>query len=215
MIESEIRKIRSEEIIVEQEIPINVFLPCIEESSNTKIRDTKEIVFRFLCLIVVALKAECLEEDILQNIINDYQLKNHFTEEENKFLTDKNSSEHDNIQNIWRYESVWTLLWAIHYVEFLSKPDSICDVGFIIDLIKSHSLEELIQNAKIRNKSEILDETDLIYRYHWAVVNARIKGTTANIKDKIDKSVIYERHYALNWITHYLEQEWDYVRTDT
>lgn len=215
MKEAEIRKMRSEEIIVKQEIPINSFLPCINESADTKIRDVKEIVFRFLCLIIVAVKGESFEEDLIQDIINNYQLKDHFTADENKFLADKNSSQHDNIQNIWRYESAWTLLWSINYVESLSKPDSICDVNFMFRLIRNNSLEELIQNAKIRETSDILDETDLTYRYHWAAVEARVKGTIDNIKDKIDSSILYERHYALNWITHYFEQEWDDIRTDT
>jgi hypothetical protein len=27
--------------------------------------------------------------------------------------------------------------------------------------------------------------------------------------------VVYERHYALNWLTGYMDQDWDDISTDT
>ena len=51
------------------------------------------------------------------------------------------------------------------------------------------------------------------YRYHWAVVDARVNGL--EIPSDIDASVVYERHYALNWLVGYSGQEWDDISTDT
>jgi hypothetical protein len=28
-------------------------------------------------------------------------------------------------------------------------------------------------------------------------------------------SIVYERHYALNWLIQYLDQDWDNVQTNT
>jgi hypothetical protein len=46
-----------------------------------------------------------------------------------------------------------------------------------------------------------------------ATRNARIKGqqTPADLNPDVTE----ERHYALNWLTGYLEQAWDDVSTDT
>ncbi|WP_338398753.1 DUF4272 domain-containing protein [Persicobacter psychrovividus] len=65
----------------------------------------------------------------------------------------------------------------------------------------------------MRSKEEILDQADLILRLDWACVNARVKNEVA--PGGLNSSVVYERHYALNWLIKYLNQDWDNVSTDT
>ncbi len=48
---------------------------------------------------------------------------------------------------------------------------------------------------------------------HWACVNARVKGEA--VSGNLNSSIVYERHYALNWLTNYGGQEWDEVETNT
>jgi hypothetical protein len=48
---------------------------------------------------------------------------------------------------------------------------------------------------------------------NWACVNARVKGEAPSAG--LNQSVVYERHYALNWLIKYMDQEWDKVSTDT
>jgi len=57
-----------------------------------------------------------------------------------------------------------------------------------------------------------LDQADLIYRYNWACVDARINNR--NI-DNLDSGVVLERHRALNWLINYMNQDWDSFSTDT
>jgi len=75
------------------------------------------------------------------------------------------------------------------------------------------SREEFTNTAQLKSKAEILDELDKTYRMNWACVDARIKGEAPT--GNINPSVLYERHYALNWLTRYLNQNWDNVTTDT
>jgi len=58
-----------------------------------------------------------------------------------------------------------------------------------------------------------LNEAELIYRYHWAVVDARDNGNVT--PSEIDSNVVLERHYTLNWLIGYMDQQWDDVSTDT
>ena len=67
--------------------------------------------------------------------------------------------------------------------------------------------------AELRPQAEILSEADLIYRIHWATVDARVNG--AEPPAGLNPSVVYERHYALNWLIGYAGQEWDNITTDT
>ena len=53
----------------------------------------------------------------------------------------------------------------------------------------------------------------VIYRYHWATTSARIKKLKAPAK--LDGGVVMERHYALNWLIKYMDQDWDNISTDT
>ena len=72
---------------------------------------------------------------------------------------------------------------------------------------------QFIEDSELRPIADILDQVDLIYRYHWAVRNARLKGQ--QIPADLDPDVTVERHHALNWLIGYLEQAWDDVSTDT
>jgi len=114
---------------------------------------------------------------------------------------------------LWRVEAAWVLLWAVGYVKELGKPETVCEVGQAVAFIKQRNAAQFIADARLRPLAEILDEADLIYRYHWAVVDARVNGT--EVPAGVDPGVIYERHYALNWLIGYMDQEWDDITTDT
>ena len=128
-------------------------------------------------------------------------------------MLDKFPSQHDRIQFTWRHEAAWTLLWALGFVAELGKPDQICDVEFAASTMAERTASQFIEDSELRPIANILDEADLIYRYHWAVRNARIKGQ--QVPAALDPGVTEERHYALNWLIGSNEQTWDDVTTDT
>jgi Domain of unknown function (DUF4272) len=76
-----------------------------------------------------------------------------------------------------------------------------------------HNPAELKKSIAFRDKNLILDELDKTYRMHWSCVDARINNL--EVGGEIDPSIIMERHYALNWLTSYLDQDWDDVETNT
>lgn len=129
------------------------------------------------------------------------------------FIQNAESSKHDRLQFVWRYEAAWVLLWALGYVEKIEKPIAICDVRRAIRIMKERSAEQFLAEAKLRSPTDILDQVDRIYRYHWAVTEARIHGKPAPAG--LEPGVTLERHYALNWLIGYMDQEWDDVSTDT
>jgi Domain of unknown function (DUF4272) len=207
------RKTRSEDVLRLQGVRINSNLPVIEATSEIRLRSLSETAYRTLALLTVALKGEGLEPSILEKIVKSYGLEGHFTPKESAFLGIAAPSEADRAVFTWRYESASVLLWALGYIEALGKPSTICDVPRAVTIMKERSAEQFISDAKLRSVARILDEADLIYRYHWAVVDARLNGKPS--PPEVDPDITYERHYALNWLIGYMDQEWDHISTDT
>ncbi len=207
------RKIRSEKIIKKNNVPINSYLPIIEDEHEALVRTKEEIANRALALLVVAVKAEGLEQEIVDSLVNIYKLENEFTPNEVSFINSKVPSQHDKTQFIWRYEAAWVMLWSLGYADELSYPNQICDVATAVTFMQERNKEQFISDSRLRSIGEILNEADLIYRYHWAVVEARVNNQPAPAE--IDSSVVLERHYSLNWLIGYMGQKWDDVSTDT
>jgi len=207
------RRARSEAVLREDGVPINQYLPVIETEDDAKRRSKAEISQRALCVLLVALKGEGLEQPIVERIAQDFKLRDSLTPKERVFIAAKTSSQNDRVQFSWKYEAAWVLLWALGYVNVLDRPTKICDVQFAVKTMRDHGPSGFEAGAKLRSLRDILDQADLIYRYHWAVVDARIKGRPAPAK--LEAGVVLERHYALNWLIGYMDQEWDDISTDT
>ena len=207
------RKARSETRLQAEGVPFNKHLPAIEDEQGARRRSKEQIAWRAMALMVVAVKGEGLEHSAIGEIVDEYGLKNHFTPKEAAFIQNPSPSDHDRTQFVWRYEAAWTLLWALGYIEVLDMPSSICDVPVAVTFMRDQTPAEFIANASLRPMEQLLDAADLIYRYHWAVVNARVHGEDA--PESLEPGVTMERHYALNWLIGYMDQEWDDISTDT
>ncbi|WP_343615994.1 DUF4272 domain-containing protein [Flavobacterium sp.] len=210
------RKAKNEEILERENIKINKHLPCIESETETTIRSAKEIAERVSVLAVtnlVAFNSISPEEaiDYLQN----YKLWELVTEGEKEFLA--NPTEDKKMYETWKCEGIWTLMWALKKVDTLDFPNEFCNLENIsaenYPVAKDKDPFEFINAVnEVRSKKEILDAADLYYRYNWACVDERIKGKQI---ENINPGIVYERQYALNWLIHYLDQDWDDVTCDT
>jgi hypothetical protein len=207
------RKARSEIVLSRDGLPINPHLPVIEIELEVHLRSKNEVAYRALALLVAALKGEGLEEPIVEKLVKQYELTPRFTFKETAFVRNAAPSQTKCVQFSWRYEAAWVLLWVLSYVEELERPSKICDVQRAVGIMKEHSTAQFITDAKLRSLSQVLDEADLIYRYHWAVVDARIKNKPSPAG--LEPGVVQERHHALNWLIGYMDQDWDEVSTDT
>lgn len=207
------RRQRSERILRGEGVPTLATLPAIETAAEATKRPKDEVALRALCLLLVAAKGEGLDPEIADNVLEFHELRPHLTPKELAFMQDRSPSEHDRIQFAWRHEAAWTLLWSLSFVDQLGKPDRICDVEFGARTMTERTTPQFIEDAALRPIAAILDEADLIYRYHWAVTNARLKGQPPPAS--LDPGVTQERHHALNWLIGYEDQAWDDITTDT
>jgi hypothetical protein len=207
------RKERSVKRLQQEGVPTIAHLPVIEDSTEAKSRTKEEIAHRAIAVCITAVKGEGLDQASVDRLVKKFGAEKFFSPKEAAFVKDPKPSEQERIQFSWRYECLWVLLWSLGYVEQLDRPAGVCDVPKAVTFLRDRDTAQFIKDAKLRPLSEILDQADLIYRYHWAVVEARVKKREA--PGKLDGGVAQERHYVLNWLIGYMGQDWDEISTDT
>lgn len=112
-------------------------------------------------------------------------------------LYSNNITEQEIINMIWKYEAYWVLIWSLGLIPTLDFPCKTCDCNYAVEVVSKHkNFTEFLATTTLRDIDEILDEVDLIFRYDWACVDARIKGVEAPCN--LDSSVVLERHKAFN-----------------
>ena len=136
------------------------------------------------------------------------------SEFEKKLFAKNKLTEKDKINISWQTECVYILLWSIQKLEGIDLPIEQCDTEQIFNILPKYlePVKEFVQNATLRPIAEILDKSDLIYRLHWAAREA--DSNDEDIPGKIDRGIIQEWHYAINWLTYY-DENWDDILTDT
>ncbi|ADV50066.1 hypothetical protein Celal_2784 [Cellulophaga algicola DSM 14237] len=206
------RKEKSASFLENKGIKVNNNLPCSPTSTETILRTKKELIDRAYALLVIAAKGEGVEQEHLIKTVEAKQIDS-FSPYETFIYTTATLSDQERAYATWRYESLYVVLWALGVTEELKYPDEICDVSAIVSFIFQPSRAEFEKLVQPKHILQILDELDKTYRMNWACVAARIKDT--EVSGGINPSVVYERHYALNWLTNHQNQDWDAVQTST
>ena len=186
-------------------------LPVVVADEEVHMRPAQEVAKRAVCLMAVACEAEGRPDFSALEFLKKHGLEGSLSPAEKKLLTDKELFEKQRTVFTWRYESLATLMWCLKQRKDLPFPDAqqrpIVDITTIEKDVKG-----FIANAELRSVEEILDQNDLAYRCNWAGRNARQKGKE---QAGMILSVVYERLYALNWITRLKNAKWDDVSTDS
>lgn len=132
-----------------------------------------------------------------------------------KRLFKQECNEQEVIDIIWKYESYWSLLWALGLLEDeeIKIPDNVCHCKKAIDIVLNcNSYDEFKNKTKIRDIEEILDMLDIYYRYHWACVNLSFNPNT-NI-GSLNPEVVWERRRGLELLIS-TEYDWNDISLDT
>lgn len=210
------RKTQSEQLLQQYHIKINPHLPPIYSERMTIIRSPQVIAERVTALAITNLVAfDNLNEQEALQLAQEYGLYHLLTPKEKAFLANPTSDQ--KMFETWKVEGIWTLLWAINKVEDLPFPNELADLSGIASdnypIVYGKNPRHFIASVTTtRPKSAILSANDLYYRLNWACTDARTHQQDMTI---VNASVVYERHYALNWLINYQGQDWDEVSCDT
>lgn len=181
--ESVERRNKSVELMREKHIYVSPWLPLLWECAEEPGRTAKEVCARAAALLIVSLYSECRVGDhmsyekareFVAPIIESYGAETYFSPKEKEYLDNPDSTEKEQIQFAWQYENLWVMEWALGLTDDLFWPDRICDVPGSVRLLKDYpTMETLLAAARLRPRKELLEQADLIYRLHWACVDAR------------------------------------------
>lgn len=211
------RKNRTTKQLQQLDIKVPRTLPPVISEVEVDMRLATDVAKRALALFIVAVRAESLAT---KDEIKISELKNRaplafdaLSQKESDFLLNSSPAQDEIINFSWRYEALNLLLWALGFLDDLALPTKICDVPKIARIMINKRNEDFISNAHLRSNLEILDALDLHYRLHWAARQANLdkKDVPANL----NIGVIKERHYALNWLIRFEDNDWDEVDTPT
>lgn len=210
------RKSHNETLLQSLGIRVNKNLPCIESEAETTHRSTKEIAERAVALAITNLVAfNGMTGEQALEYLQKYNLLNLATPNEIDFL--QNPTDERKNAETWKCEGIWTLLWALGIIPDLGSAADMCNLNNIepskYPIVRDQNPSEFINKSfQPKSKKEILDMADLYYRIDWACVNARLKGEEMM---EANPGVVYERHFALNWLIGYQGVEWDEISCDT
>lgn len=207
------RKLRSEEYLKSLGVPINPGLPVVEDENQAKLREAAAVARRALVLYGLLLVADGDDRSEVVAWLKEQNLWDDASPKERRFFENNNPPQQDEVNASWRVEALWIFLWALGKIEQVGPATTQCDSQTIEEVLPPwDSCAEFINQSVLRPLSEILDQTDLIYRTDWAVVDSTLHDQP--IPGAFEPGVVYERHYAFNWLIGYAE-DWDDVMTDT
>ncbi len=213
------RKERTIQILKIKNIPYIEHLPVIEEENKITERTKTEIAKRAVaCMIAIQMAIghqRGFDNTRILEVIKKFDVETYLTNNEKNIIYGRDIKEQDIINMTWKYEAYWVLIWSLGLLNELNYPSEICDCNYAESILFKHdNFESFLDTCKLRNLSEILDEADLIYRYNWACVNARV--SCEQIPSNLNPSIVLERHKALNWLVRYSDcDDWDNMPTDT
>jgi hypothetical protein len=209
------RKTRSDGRLRELGIAVPESLPPVIGETEVDLRPAGEVAQRAMALFLAALRAEVIASGSGPSVD---EMKERLplafaglSPAETAFLAAPQPDEKEINVFGWRYETLLALQWALGLAPDLPHPTGICDVPAVASRMLEANGENFAADAVLRPASDILDALDLHYRLHWAVRQARLDNKP--VPGGIEGGVVYERHYALNWLVRFEDAEWDAVET--
>lgn len=206
-------KKRSIEILKKEDIPYIKHLRALPDDDEITLRSAEDIAKRAIVLNLVARFADGESRAWFEQKVEQYRLQDAITEQERTFVEDDNPPDYIGILFSQRLEAFWTLAYTLQLHDTFGKPSTFCDSEQAHEMLDTRSPEQFLLDAKLRDKSAIMDALDLHFRYHWAIVNAELYGNKP--PKQLEPDVIYQRHYALNWLVQLDSEDWDEVTTGT
>lgn len=217
------RKARSIAVCKAKGIPFIEHLRAAVYESECRIPSKEDILHRAAAVFAACVYAEVhtsgqyeepkeAAKEMTEELDKRYGINAWLSPKEQAYLEGKLDDAASHNRFGWRYECCAVLLWALSLYE-LGDPDEICDASKLGAIMWNNDFDSLMEKAQLRSKEELLDRQDLIFRYDWACVDARIHGKELTA---VSGDIVYEWHYALNWLVGAEGiTDWDGVRTTT
>ena len=199
------RRKKSEELISAQGIALGYSTAARLDEDALILPAESEIIQRACALMYVSHAARLnsagngitvasRNTGLLARLDERFEIRSEFTAKENAYLRGASNESHASFAA--RCEGSALLMWALGLFD-LAWPKETCDTAALLSLFRENDLAALTRRARLRSTDELLDMYDLTTRLHSVCVHASRRELR---EMPIDAEIIYERHYALNWL---------------
>ncbi|WP_285446644.1 DUF4272 domain-containing protein [Xanthomonas sp. fls2-241-TYG-148] len=212
------RRARQQDQLAVLGIRVPPSLPPVPGEAEARVRDATAVAERMRALFAVALRAEILAAGDPPPSLAEMGarlpgLAAALSPQELEFFEQAQPDPQQLANFGWRYESLATLQWAAGMTDTLPLPTDLCDVPGVARRALEHAEAHTPPVLALRPLPELLDALDRHLRLHWAVRQAG--QSKQPVPAGVVPGVVYERHYALNWLLHFEDAAWDEVDTPT
>ena len=194
------RKVSSVKKLASLGIALTDDLPALEEEAHVQPKTAQQIAKRILILSYLncVVYDPSLQQEVMRFMIHE-RLWDEVTAQEKALVHKPKLSEQEIAEIQWRSESIWLMLWALNKVKNLDLPKNEVNTEEIFSLIPGffENTSDYISTAKLRPRSDILDEADFAFRLNWALRESAQRNQTLV---GINEGVARERYISLNWI---------------
>lgn len=205
-------KIKTDGLLAQKGIPVNEYLPKIEEITELSFTPVENIRKRAVALSYVLARAFGAPFGLVHDSIKKYSLGNLFSPRELDFINQPNPPKEHSQQFQINVEALWELAWVLGLIPKVSHW-GFCENNLVHLIPKpGDDPSEFLDSSQMRGQEAIYEETDLLFRIHWASRDAYLKGLPE--PTGLPEYVIDQRHKAINWVS-FGEGLWDEVDTST
>ena len=183
-------------------------LEACDESLDSVIisRNSEEIAHRITALLIVGAKGYGISQDDISVLIQQYALREYFSEDEWLFLdttpyTPEPYSVSRYYEYKWRMESACILLWAVGYIEtdIIMQPNSVCDDATLLTQMKP--IDQLIEGITVRHVSEFWEVYRQYQQYEELTRDTRILGREPEGSiATVHPAIVNWRFMGLQWL---------------
>ena len=181
-----------------------------------QVRSAADIAIRSIIISsVVTCAYDNTQKNAVVNWLKKESLWKFVSPDEKKFLSNSKEDEKACIRFSWKLETLVPLMWSIGKIKKLQPLDRKCDTDEMQKamIFSPSSTAAYVTTAKLMPEKKILSEYEKVYQAHWKIKDAGLHDK--KVPKNLDPGVVYERHYAFNWLIGYRGQEWDDITTDT
>jgi len=205
---NELKK-RSEIRLKKLGIQVPVHLPEIESDDELKPKGAHEVAKKICALgYVIGMGYGACTNDLISKIEKYSLSKSVSPFEWDRLKNPSLLTEQDKINFKWLAECVYAFTWCLSLLEL--KPLEQCPNN-LADLVPPGVPPDVFIDSKsLRDWTELKQEADFYYRFHWYTRECRLTGK----ESPIGEGIITERRRALDWVIG-VSDDWDDMPSDT
>lgn len=180
-------------------VPVIEHLPPLEDDADTRVRPVQEVHRRMRALCVYFMRGQCEMEKVayadFRAMMDTLKAWGDLSPRETVVVNARVLTPQQVTDSSWSLEAMHALAWSMGLVEELAWPSDMCDMGQMLQIVKSTRPGSALQ---MRSVGELLDQADLHYRLHWACRQRELDGKEQ--PQGVETSVVVERRKALEWV---------------